>query len=421
VISGFFIDRPIFASVVSIAITLAGAIAVFTLPIAQYPEITPPTVQVSCTYPGANAQVVADTVAAPIEQQVNGVEKMLYMSSQSGNDGSYNLTVTFDLGTNLNSALVLVQNRVQLAMPQLPDVVQKQGVNVKKKSPNILLVINLYSPDGRYDDLYMSNYAMINIKDEVARLDGVGDTNFLGERDYSIRAWLNPDKMASLQLSAGDVVNAIQNQNLPLAAGQIGQPPALGGQDFQTMISGIGRLSTPEQFGDIIVKMAEAKDFGMSPRIVRLKDVARVELGAQQYDQACMLDGKPSVGLAVYQLPGANALATGDRIRAKMKQLYSRFPQGLEYAIVYDTTPFIEECVVDVFGSLRDAIVLVAVVVLLFLQSWRAVLIPLIAVPVAIVGTFAAMAVLGFSLNVISLFGLVLAIGIVVDDAIVVV
>ena len=419
--SGFFIERPIFASVLSIVITLAGAIAVFSLPVAQYPEITPPTVQVSCNYPGADARVVADTVAAPIEQQVNGVEQMLYMSSQSGNDGSYTLTATFDLGTNLNSALVLVQNRVSLAMPQLPNAVQTQGVNVKKKSPDILLVVNLTSPTGRYSDIYLSNYATIFVKDELARLDGVGDVTLMGERDYSIRAWLDPQKLAARNMSAGDVVTAIRQQNLAVSAGAIGQQPAEAEQACQLTITALGMLEDPRQFGQIIVKSLPSDARHPAPRIVRLCDVARVELGAQQYSQACALDGHPSVGVCVYQLPGANALTTASLVQKKMEELRRRFPEELRYDIVYDTTPFIRESVVEVFRTLRDAIVLVAIVVLLFLQNWRAALIPLVAVPVAIVGTFAAMAALGFSLNNISLFGLVLAIGIVVDDAIVVV
>jgi len=389
--------------------------------VAQYPEITPPTVQVSCSYPGANAQVVADTVAAPIEQQVNGVENMLYMSSQSGNDGSYMLTVTFDLGTDLNSALVLVQNRVSLAMPQLPDVVQRQGVSVRKKSPNILLCVNFTSPDGRYSDLYLSNYATIYVKDELARVEGVGDINLLGQRDYSIRAWLDPHQLASRNLTADDVVRAIQRQNIPLSAGAIGQQPAPPGEESQVTISARGRLTEPEEFGDITVKAIPADRRHPAPRLVRMRDVARVELGAQQYNPSCTLDGVATVALAVYQFPGANALATGDRVKQKMAELKSRFPEGLDCQIVYDTTPFIKESVREVFRTLRDAILLVAVVVLLFLQNWRAAIIPLIAVPVAIVGTFAAMVALGFSLNNLSLFGLVLAIGIVVDDAIVVV
>jgi hydrophobe/amphiphile efflux-1 (HAE1) family protein len=420
-ISRFFIDRPIFAAVLSIVITLAGGISVFTLPLSQYPEITPPTVQVSVSYPGASAQVVADTVAAPIEQQVNGVEGMLYMSSQSGNDGSYNLTVTFDLGTNLNTALVMVQNRVSLAMPQLPDSVQQQGLTIKKKSPNILLSVNFYSPDGRYDSIYLSNFATINVKDELFRLEGVADINYLGERDYSIRAWLDPELLASRSITAAEVADAIQSQNEPAAPGQLGQEPSSSGSAFQPPMSALGRLATPEQFGDIIIKTVDGGPNGVAPQVVRLRDVARVELGAQQYDQSCTLNGMPSVGLAIFQLPGTNALDVAEGVQQKMRELSARFPEGVAYDIAYDTTPFISESIEDVVRTLFEAIGLVAIVVLLFLQNWRATVIPLVAVPVAIVGTFAVMKVFGFSLNNISLFGLVLAIGIVVDDAIVVV
>jgi multidrug efflux pump len=418
-ISGFFIDRPIFASVISIVLTLAGSIAMFVLPIAQYPPIAPPTVQVSCNFPGASARVVADTIAAPIEQQVNGVEGMLYMSSQSGNDGSYNLTITFNLGTDLNTALVMVQNRVALAMPQLPESVQRQGLTIKKKSPDILLVVNFFSPDGRYDDLYLSNFATINVKDELLRLPGVGDLNYFGQRDYSIRAWLDPQQLASRSMTAYDVATSIQNQSAATSPGDIGQQPSDAAAEFQLPIDLLGRLTTPEQFGDIIVK-ANPGD-GTSVPLVRLRDVARVELGAQNYNLFCRIDGQPSVGLAIYQLPGTNALDVAEAVRAKMKELAPRFPDGVEYGIYLDTTLFISASIEDVVKTLIEAIMLVGIVVLIFLQSWRATLIPLIAVPVAIVGTFSIMAVLGFSFNNISLFGLVLAIGIVVDDAIVVV
>ncbi|MGD0518744.1 MAG: efflux RND transporter permease subunit, partial [Thermoguttaceae bacterium] len=396
-ISRFFINRPIFASVLSIVIVIAGAVAIPSLPIAQYPDITPPTVQVSCMYPGASAQVVADTVAAPIEQQVNGVENMLYMSSQCTNDGAYVLTVTFDIGTNLKIALVQVQNRVQLAMPQMPQQVQLQGINIKKKNPSILMAVNLFSPDSRYDTLYLSNYAMLHVRDELMRLPGVSDVTFLGERDYAIRVWLDPEKMAARNLTANDVVNAVQEQNQQVAAGQLGQPPAVAGQNFQPTFTALGRLVDPQQFGRIVVKTGPPAQGSMDVPLVRLCDVARIELGAQQYDQACRIDGMPSVGLAIFQTPTANMLDT------------------------YDTTPFISESIVEVLKTLRDAIILVAIVVLVFLQNWRATVIPLVAVPVAIVGTFAVMAGMGFSLNNLSLFGLVLAIGIVVDDAIVVV
>ena len=419
-ISRFFIDRPIFATVISIVITLAGCIAIAALPVAQYPEITPPTVQVTCQYPGANAGVIADTIAAPIEQQVNGVEDMLYMKSQSANDGSYVLTITFNLGVDLDESMVAVQNRVSLAVPQLPDVVQTLGVSVKKKSTNMLLAINITSPDGRYDDIYMSNYATINLKDELLRLDGVGDVKFLGERDYAMRIWLDPDELASREITTNEVIRAIQQQNLQVTAGQIGQPP-IAGSALQVTTSALGRLTTPEQFGDIVVKSIEDEERATAPRLVYLRDLARIELGADSYASSCTLDGNPSIGMGVYQRPGANAIQAGKVIRQKMRELRTVFPSGLDYEIVFDTTPFISESIRQVVAGLRDAIILVSLVVLLFLQNWRAAVIPLIAVPVAIIGTFAALIVIGFSINTLSLFGLVLAIGIVVDDAIVVV
>ncbi len=413
--SRFFIDRPIFASVLSIIVTLAGGVALVGLPIAQYPEITPPTVEVYAVYPGANAEVVADTVAAPIEQQVNGVEGMMYMSSQCANDGTYTLTVTFQNGVDLNMAQVLVQNRANLAQPILPDLVKRRGVTVKKKSPSVLMIVNLYSPDRSRDNLYLSNYATIQLKDELSRLKGVGDITYLGERDYSMRLWLDPEKMATRNLTATDVVRAIEQQNTQVAAGQLGQPPVAQGQVFQFTMTTMGRLTDVEQFADMILK-TDARG-----RIVRLCDVANIELGAQAYDQACTFNGQPSVALSIYQLPGSNALETAQRVRSKMDEMKERFPDGVDYAIVYDTTPFINQSISEVFKTLRDAVILVAVVVLLFLQNWRSAIIPLVAVPVAIIGTFAVMAAMGFSLNNLTLFGLVLAIGIVVDDAIVVV
>ena len=509
---------------------------------------------VSISYPGASAQIVADTVAAPIEQQVNGVQGMLYMSSQSGNDGSYALTVTFDVGTDLNTALVMVQNRVMLAMPLLPTQVQNQGIAIRKRTPDILMIISLYSPDHRYDDLYLSNFALIHLNDEVLRVDGVSDSHIFGERDYSIRAWLDPQKMAALGINAGDVAAAIQSQNLDVPTGQLGAPPAATSQPWEIPIDALGRLSTPEQFGEIIVKVGQSTSVPMStvdsslvqntsaaaaagmanplqpaggapgtpgrgsltsagiaaatspqvgmtalaalvsgtgstagaasttpgttssgtatsgaspstasavaaqetissgtppalssassdisgaatssgpttlvrpPRpaagIVRLRDIARVEMGAASYTQAQTFDGHQAVGIAVFQLPDTNALDVADRVKAKMKELEPRFPEGIKYEIAYDITPFIRESVWDVVKTLFEAVFLVGLVVLAFLQNWRSVLIPMVAVPVAIIGTFAAMAVMRYSLNNISLFGLVLAIGIVVDDAIVVV
>jgi multidrug efflux pump len=422
VFARFFVDRPIFAWVISLVIVLVGGVAAFRLPIAQYPDITPPTVQVIAIYPGANARVVADSVAAPIEQQVNGVERMLYMSSQSTNDGAYTLTITFELGTDLNMAQVLVQNRVSLAMPQLPQEVQVQGVSTKKKSPSILLVVNLISPDGRYDDLYLSNFATIQVKDELLRLSGVGDVTFLGQRDYSMRVWLDPDKMAARNLTASDVFNAVRSQNVQVAAGQIGQEPVPKGQQFQFTMSTLGRLAEVEQFADIIVKTepGNRQQGRPSSQVVRVRDVARIELGAQQYDQASRLDGQPTVGMAVFQLPGSNALEVADKIKRKMVDLRKRFPDGVDYRIVYDTTPFINQSVHEVFKTLFEAVILVAIVVLLFLQDWKAMILPMIDVPVSLIGTFAVMAVMGFTLNNLTLFGLVLAIGIVVDDAIMV-
>ncbi len=411
----FFIDRPIFATVLSIVVTLAGAIAAYNLPIAQYPPVTPATVQVDCNYPGANARVVSETIAAPIEQQVNGVENMLYMSSQSTSDGSYTLTVTFKPGVDLNLAQVLVQNRVSLAMPQLPDVVRATGVVTRKRSPDILLVASLNSPDGRYDQLYVSNYALLHVRDELSRLPGISDVLLFGQRDYSMRIWIDPERLSVRNLTVSDVVGALREQNLQVASGYVGQPPSKGFPERQLPISVIGRLTDVEDFEDVIIR-AEPQG-GM----VRMKDVARVELGSRSQDINNRFDQKPTVGLAIFQLPDANALATADRIRAKMDELAKDFPEGVAFEIGYDTTPFIRESIQEVFNSLRDAVLLVAVVVLVFLQGWRPAIIPLIAVPVAIIGTFAAMAAVGFSLNNLTLFGLVLAIGIVVDDAIVVV
>ncbi|MEN6450596.1 MAG: efflux RND transporter permease subunit [Thermoguttaceae bacterium] len=413
--SRFFIDRPIFATVLSVVITLGGGIAYYSLPLTQYPPVTPPTVFVRCTYPGASAEVVAQSVAAPIEQQVNGVENMIYMESQSANDGSYSLSVTFQQGVNLNLAQVLVQNRVNLALPMLPDVLKRTGVITRKMSPDMLMSVNLYSPHGRYDQLYLSNYAMLRLRDELLRVDGVSDINIQGQRDYSMRIWVDPEKMASRSLTAGDVVNAIREQNVQVASGQIGQEPIRRGQETQITLSTLGRLKSPEQFANIIVRT------GSGGRITRIRDIGRVELGARSQDVSCKLDGYPSAGLFVIQLPDANALDVAEKVRAKMEELAKDFPDDLRYAIFFDTTPYTSESIDEVFKALRDAVLLVAFVVLLFLQNWRSAVIPLVAVPVAIVGTFAVLVAFGFSLNNLTLFGLVLAIGIVVDDAIVVV
>lgn len=426
-ISHFFIDRPIFAGVISVVITLVGGLFVFSLPIAQYPEIAPPTVQVSCAYPGADAQVVAETVASPIEQQVTGVENMLYMSSQCTNDGGYSLTITFAVGTDLDMAQVLVQNRVNLALPSLPNEVKQTGVSVRKRSPSTLLVVNLVSPDNSRDQLFLSNFATIRLRDELARIPGVGDLALLGQLDYSMRIWLDPERLASLGLSSSDVLGSLREQNVQVAAGTLARPPVPEGQAFQFPLVTMGRLTDPQQFGEIVVgrgsegQIIRLSDVVTDKRMVDGRELGGIQLGSRNEDTSCTLDGAPSVGLAVYQMPGSNALDTAKRVREALETLKITFPPGVDYRIVYDTTPFIAESIAEVFHALRDAIILVAIVVLLFLQSWRATLIPLIAVPVAIIGTFAVMAGLGYSLNNLSLFGLVLAIGIVVDDAIVVV
>ncbi len=416
----FFINRPVLACVVSIVIVLLGAIAAGLLPVAEYPNVTPPMIRVSAYYPGANARVVADTVAAPIEQQVNGVERMMYMSSQSNNDGSYTLDLTFEIGTDINMAQVLVQNRVAIAQPSLPEVVKNIGVTTKKQAADILLAISLYSGDNPktgqpyYDQLYLSNYATIQLKDAIARLEGVGDAFVMGQQDYSMRIWLDPDQLQARGMTVGDVIQVLREQNVQVAAGRIGQPPVPAGQDFQLTLSTLGRLVEPEQFADIVVRT----DF--KGEITYLRDVGRIEMGARSEDLIARLDRRPSSGLAIYLLPGANALDTADRIKATMRELETRFPAGLEYAIVYDTTPFVRESVNQVFHTLIEAIILVTIVVLVFLQDWKSVLLPMIGVIVSLVGTFAVMSVMGFTLNNLTLFGLVLAIGIVVDDAIVV-
>jgi multidrug efflux pump len=414
--SHFFIERPIFASVLSIIITLAGGVAVFNLPVAQYPQITPPSIMVACTYPGANARVVADSVAAPIEQQINGVEDMLYMVSQSNNDGSYTLTVTFKPGVNLNFAQVLVQNRINLALPLLPDVVKQAGVTTRKRNPDILMVIGLYSPNGRYDMLYLSNYVTMRLKDEIARVDGVGDCGVFGQQDYSMRLWLDPEKLAALNMTAADVANALREQNRQVAAGHIGQQPTpAGGEPFEFTLTTVGRLTEPEQFDDIVLRTDR------NGRKVFLKDVGKAVLGARSEDSTSKLDGRFNASLAVFSLPDANALSVADRVIQRMDELKKHFPEDVDYTVSLDMTPFIRESIHEVIRTLIEAVALVAVVVLIFLQNWRSAIIPLVAVPVAVVGTFAVMAAIGFSLNNLTLFGLVLAIGIVVDDAIVVV
>jgi multidrug efflux pump len=411
----FFVDRPVFATVLSLVIVIIGGVALQTLPVAQYPEVAPPTISITAVYPGASAQVVAETVAAPIEQEVNGVENMLYMQSRCSNDGTLAIDVTFKVGTNIDQAQVLVQNRVAISEPKLPEDVRRQGVVVKKRSPSILLAVNLISPNGEFDQLYLSNYATTQVRDALARLDGVGDVSFLAARDYSMRVWLDPERMAALNLTAGDVMSALGEQNVQVSAGRIGQPPVPQGQETQLVVNTRGRLLEPEEFGDVIVK------FGDRGQTVRIRDIARTDLGAKNYDVNSYLDGTPAVLMAVFQTPGSNALSTAHSVREKMRELSTRFPKGLEHRIVYDTTIFVEESIHEVYKTLFEAFVLVFIVVLIFLQDWRATLMPMIDVPVSLIGTFAVMALLGFSLNNLSLFGLVLAIGIVVDDAIVVV
>ena len=413
--SHFFIERPIFAAVLSIVIFLAGAVAAFNLPVAQYPPITPPSIQVQCNYPGANAQDVADSVAAPIEQQINGVEGMLYMVSQSNNDGSYNLTVTFKPGVNLNFAQVLVQNRINLAVPLLPDVVKQAGVTTRKRNPDILLVIAVYSPNGRYDQLYLSNFTTIKLKDEVARVEGVGDCQQFGQQDFSMRVWVDPDRLASFNLNAFDVVKALREQNRQVAVGHFGQQPTAAKSPFEFTITTVRRLTDPADYEDMVIR---ADPDG---RRVRIKDIGHVKLGARNLDTTSKVDQLPNASLAVWALPDANAIATAQRVRDRLDELKKFFPEDVEYIVSLDMTPFIHESINEVVRTLLEAIILVAMVVLIFLQNWRSAIIPLVAVPVAIVGTFAAMAVIGFSLNTLTMFGLVLAVGIVVDDAIVVV
>ena len=417
--SKFFIERPIFANVIAIVTVLVGIVAGLSLPIEQYPEITPPTVQVAAVYPGANAEVLSDTVAGPIEQEINGVENMLYMSSSCSSNGAYTLTVTFEVGTDLDEAQVLVQNRVAVAMPRLPQEVQRQGVTTKKQSTNITLVASLISPDGTYDDLYLSNFATLRVKDALTRLEGVGDVQVIGGGTYGMRVWINPDSLKARNLTTEDVLSAIREQNVQVAAGQVGQAPTPKEQGFQYNVLVQGRLSDPSQFENIIIKSVPDERSGM--RVTRVKDVARVELGAQTYDQWCEIAGLPAASLLVYQLPGANALRVAEKVKEAMHELERNFPKGIESLIPFDTTIFVDESIHEVYKTLFEAGVLVLIVILVFLQDWRATLIPATTVPVTLIGAFAAMSALGFSINMLTLFGLVLAIGIVVDDAIVIV
>ncbi|MFN5490519.1 MAG: efflux RND transporter permease subunit, partial [Bradyrhizobium sp.] len=414
-LSKFFIDRPIFAGVLSILIFLAGLISLVAMPISEYPDVVPPSVVVRATYPGANPKVIAETVATPIEEQINGVEGMLYMSSQATTDGAMTLTVTFRLGTDPDKATQLVQNRVQQAEPRLPAVVRQLGIITKKSSPDLTMVVHLLSPNNRYDMTYLRNYAVLNVKDRLARIDGVGDVQLYGAGDYSMRVWVDPQKAAEHSLTASDVVRAIQAQNVEAAAGVVGSSPSVKGLDLQLSVNAEGRLSTEEQFGDIVVKTGSAGE------VVRLRDVARIELGASEYGLRSLLDNKQAVAIPIFPAPGSNALEISDHVRATMAEIKKNMPEGVSYQIVYDPTQFVRSSIEAVIHTLLEAIALVVLVVILFLQTWRASIIPLIAVPVSIVGTFAVMHVFGFSINALSLFGLVLAIGIVVDDAIVVV
>jgi len=416
-ISKFFIDRPVLANVLAIVIVLIGTVAMFALPVAQYPNVVPPTVSVTTIYPGASADTVMNTVALPIEQQVNGVQGMLYMQSTSASDGTYSLVVTFQIGTDLNFAQVLVQNRVAQAMASLPQAVQVQGVTVQQKATSILQIVTLTSPDGRYDSLFLSNYATISLAPELARIPGVGNVSVFGVGQYSMRVWLDPETLQARGLTPSDVIRAIQQQSQQVTAGQVGAPPAPPGQVFQFTINVEGRLVDQAQFGNIIVKVDSAN----GGQITRVKDVGRVELGAQTYSQAFRLNGKPAAGIGIFQLPTANALNVATLVNAKMEELSERFPQGLTYGVPFDTTRFVNASIHEVYKTLLEAAVLVLIVILVFLQDWRAMLVPATTVPVTIIGAFAAMAALGFTVNLSTLFALILAIGIVVDDAIVVV
>lgn len=414
-ISKFFVDRPIFAGVISLLIFIAGLLAMFQLPISEYPDVSPPSVVVNASYPGANPKVIAETVATPLEEQLAGTENMLYMFSQATTDGRLTLTVTFKIGTDVDLAQQMVQNRVSQALPRLPDVTRQRGVTVVKSSPDLTMVVHLISPDKSYDELYLRNYALMNIKDELAKVAGVGQVRLFGSGDYAMRIWLNPEKIAEKNLTANDVVNAIREQNVQVAAGMIGGAPVTDLVDVQLPINAKGRLDNPEEFGEIIIRA------GATGEITRLKDVARVEMGPSEFSLNAMLDSRPAVAIPIFQSPGANAIQISDAVRSTMAELSERFPHGVEYEVVYDPTIFVKSSIKAVIITLLEALALVVVVVVLFLQTWRASIIPLLAVPVSIIGTFSLMWAFGFSINTLSLFGLVLAIGIVVDDAIVVV
>ena len=413
--SRFFITRPIFAGVLSLLIFILGAISLFLLPVSEYPEVAPPTVIVTANYPGANPKTIAETVASPLEQTINGIENMLYMSSQSTANGTMTLTVTFKLGTDIDLAQVQVQNRVAQVLPKLPEEVRRFGVTTVKSSPDLTMVVHLFSPNGRYDDLYLRNYATLNVKDELARLPGVGQVQLFGGGEYAMRIWIDPDKAAARGLTSSEIVNAIREQNVQVAAGVIGQQPVKSGVPFELTVNAKGRLISEEEFEKIIVKV------GPNGEKLRLRDMARVEMGSSEYALRSLLNNRKAVGIPIFQLPGANALSLSQGVRSMMAELKTKFPEGLDYAIAYDPTVFVNKSIEAVIHTLLEAVLLVVLVVVLFLQTWRASIIPLVAVPVSLIGTFAVMHLLGFSINNLSLFGLVLAIGIVVDDAIVVV
>ena len=413
--SHFFISRPIFAAMLSLVFVITGAISLFQLPVSEYPEVVPPTIVVAATYPGANPKVISQTVATPLEQEMNGLENMLYHSSQATSDGRLTLTVTFALGTDLDKAQVQVQNRVNNALPRLPQEVQRLGVTAQKSSPNLALVVHLVSPEGKQDTAYMANYAELYIKDELKRLPGVGDLQLFGGAKYSMRVWLNPDAMAERQLTANDVISALRNQNRQVAAGSLGAQPSPEENQFQILLNVKGRLTSVDEFNQVIIKVGE------QGQLTRLQDVARIELGQENYALRAMLDNQSALAMPVFQRPGSNAIELSDNVRATMARLSQTFPAGMQYEIAYDPTVFVRGSIEAVIQTLLEAILLVVVVVVVFLQTWRASIIPLIAVPVSLIGTFAVMQLLGVSINTLSLFGLVLAIGIVVDDAIVVV
>lgn len=411
----FFIDRPRFATVLSVLITLVGLISYFDLPVTQYPDIVPPTINVYADYPGATPEVVAETVATPLEQAINGVEGMLYMSSQSTTSGQLRLTITFEVGTDIDTSQVLVQNRVALAEPRLPEEVRRLGVVTQKSSPDLMIAVNLISPNGTYDNLYLSNYTQLNISDIMARINGVGNVSIWGSSEYSMRVWLDPDRLASLELTAGDVVQALRKQNVQVASGSLGEPPVSSGSAFQLNLNTMGRFVDEGQFRNVIIKAGE------EGRITRLKDVARIELGAQSYNLTSYMDNRPSVIIALFQRPGSNAVETVNEIKTTMEELSKNFPPDIDYQVIYNPTQFVEQSLSALYKTMFEAVALVIFVILIFLQSWRAAIIPIIAIPVSLIGTFAVMDAFGFSLNNLTLFGLVLAIGIVVDDAIVVV